>query len=344
MADALRFWEDIELGESVRSAPYEVTREAITAFASGYDPQPFHLDEAVARASLLEGLSASGWHTAAIGMRLYYDCFVRHVASMGAPGVDEVRWLRPVRPGDRLTLEVTITGKRPSGSRPDRGFIAVAFTLSEAAGAGVMTQRFAMMVARRGADFLAMDLPPIDLPPIDLPPVAPIPPADFPAPNLGLTAFFEEVAPGREVALGSQRFTAESIVAFARDFDPQFFHLDADCAGTGPFGELVASGWQTAACWMKHYVAARGRSAAARESAGLPVATGGPSPGFAAMKWLHPVRAGALVHYAVKVVDLRPLARPGWGLVTTESTGRAADGTPVLSFQGRLLWPMRPPA
>src|ERR1700712_5027688 len=107
MAD-LRTFEDIEPGESVRSGPVAVTREAILAFAQIYDPQPFHLDEAAADESLLEGLAASGWHTTAMSMRLFYDGFVRHVASMGAPGIDEARWLRPVRPGDQLSLLLTV--------------------------------------------------------------------------------------------------------------------------------------------------------------------------------------------------------------------------------------------
>jgi acyl dehydratase len=139
-------------------------------------------------------------------------------------------------------------------------------------------------------------------------------------------------------------FTAEAIIAFAKEFDPQYFHTDPERARESHFGGLIASGWQTAALWMKHYIDARARSSALRSSQGMPAAVAGPSPGFANMKWTRPVRAGETINYRMKVTGTRPLARPGWGLLETFNTGVAADETVVFSFEGRILWPIAPEA
>ncbi len=332
MDAGLRFFEDVRAGETARSAPVVVTREAILGFADVYDPQPFHLDEAAARASLLHGLAASGWHTAAIGMRLFFDAWVRHVASMGAPGIDALRWVKPVRPGDQLSALVTVEATRPSGSRADRGFARMLLELRDAGDATVMTQRFSIMLQRRGTrQTLRRPLP--------APPPSAAPPRLSDA-EPALAAFYEDFDVGSEVALGHQLFSPESIVAFAAPYDPQPFHLDAALAAQSHFGGLVASGWQTAACWMKHYVAARGRAAAACAAAGRPAAAGGPSPGFNDLRWIHPVRAGDTVHYGLTLIGKRPVSRPGWGLATVEGTGRTREGTLVFSFSGHILWPM----
>lgn len=118
-----RHFEDFVTGEVALSAPYTVTREEIVAFARQYDPQPFHLDEAAGEASIYEGLIASGWHTCAIAMRLICDLYITDSSSMGSPGVDNVRWLKPVRPGDTLRLRWTVLATKPSRSRPQMGAV-----------------------------------------------------------------------------------------------------------------------------------------------------------------------------------------------------------------------------
>ncbi len=331
---ALLTFEDIEPGLSVRSEPVTLTRESIVAFARTYDPQPFHLDEQAGRESLLGGLAASGWQTSALGMRLLYDGLLCRVASMGSPGVDEVRWPRPVRPGDTLTLEATATGKRGSASRPDRGFVTFALEMKNAANETVMTQRSPVIVQRR--DMASAPPARSGLPPAEGPgSLPPLPPAD-----MLLTAFFDELSIGLSSTFGTQRFTADLITSFATLYDPQYFHLDEEAARTSQFGGLIASGWQTAAFWMKHYIAARQRSGAARAEAGLPAAVGGPSPGLVNMRWLRPVYAGESVTYGLKITGLRRAGRSNWGIVLTENTGHAADGTLVFVFDGRLLWPL----
>ena len=96
------YFEDFPPGDVRESPPRAVTREEIVAFAREFDPQPFHLEENAARRSIYGGLLASGWHTCAIHMRLMWDTFLRDTASLGSPGVDEIRWVKPVRPGDTL--------------------------------------------------------------------------------------------------------------------------------------------------------------------------------------------------------------------------------------------------
>jgi acyl dehydratase len=100
-----------------------LTRDEIVAFARDWDPQPFHLDERAAAGSIYGGLIASGWHTVCVFMRLFADGLLNRSAAMGSPGVDEVRWLRPVRPGDTLDAHIEVLEVRPSRSKPDRGIV-----------------------------------------------------------------------------------------------------------------------------------------------------------------------------------------------------------------------------
>jgi acyl dehydratase len=100
-----------------------VTREAVLAFARQFDPQPFHLDEEAAKASLFGGLSASGWHTCAMAMRMMCDAYLLDSASLGSPGMDQLKWVKPVYPGDTLSVRFTVLDARPMASRPGVGLI-----------------------------------------------------------------------------------------------------------------------------------------------------------------------------------------------------------------------------
>lgn len=118
-----RYFEDFQVGESVELGSTRVTAEEIVAFARQFDPQPFHLDPERAKESLFGGLVASGWHTAALYMRLLADGLLNDTPSLGSPGVDELRWLQPVRPGDTLRARFTVLECRPSRSRPGMGIV-----------------------------------------------------------------------------------------------------------------------------------------------------------------------------------------------------------------------------
>lgn len=116
------YFEDFTIGETVRfPATYHVSKEEIVQFASEFDPQPMHVSEEAGKASILGGLAASGWHTCAIAMRLMSDGYMARAASMGSPGIDEVKWLRPVRPGDTLYMKRTCLKARRLKSRPGLG-------------------------------------------------------------------------------------------------------------------------------------------------------------------------------------------------------------------------------
>ena len=118
-----RFFEDYPVGETASFGEYAITEEEVLTFADRYDPQPFHLDAAAARDSIYGGLIASGWMTASVAMRMMVDHYISPLASMGSPGIDELRWIKPVRPGDRLRMRVTVMDARRSQSRPDRGMV-----------------------------------------------------------------------------------------------------------------------------------------------------------------------------------------------------------------------------
>src|SRR5699024_839340 len=117
------------VGSVYEFGPIEVEESEVIAFASRFDPQAMHIDPAAAAAGPFKGLIASGWHTLSLMMRLMVDNYLSTVAGLASPGVDEVRWVRPVRPGDHLVLRVTVLEARPSRSKPDRGVI---FSLMEA--------------------------------------------------------------------------------------------------------------------------------------------------------------------------------------------------------------------
>ena len=118
-------------------------------FAAEFDPQPMHLDELAARATMMGGLCASGWYACCVLMRMCADAFVLDSSSMGAPGVDEVKWLLPVRPDDEIRLRATVADVRASNSRPDMGFVKFNFELFNAAGQRVMTLTTSLMMGRR---------------------------------------------------------------------------------------------------------------------------------------------------------------------------------------------------
>jgi len=117
------YFEDYVCGAVYQCGSILVEKEEMISFAKRFDPQIFHTDPEAAKQSIYGGLIASGWHTASLTMRLFVDHYLSHVASLGGPGVDEIRWPRPVRPGYILTLRVTVTDAKRSRSKPDRGIL-----------------------------------------------------------------------------------------------------------------------------------------------------------------------------------------------------------------------------
>jgi acyl dehydratase len=131
---SLLHYEDFELGESRDFGRYEVTAEEIKSFAREFDPQPFHLDEKAGRASLLGGLCASGWHTGAMLMRMMVDGYLGRAASLGSPGLDELKWLKPVYPAETLTGRYTVLARRQSTKNPEMGIITMRWEVFSGSG------------------------------------------------------------------------------------------------------------------------------------------------------------------------------------------------------------------
>src|SRR5262249_51701040 len=133
------YLQEFKVGDTFQFAPHTFTRDEIITFGRQYDPQPFHVDEAAASASIYGGLIASGWQTVGVTFRLAVEGLIHRVASMGSPGVDEVRWLKPVRPGDTVTASGEVLEVRPSASKPDRGVIRVRYQAVNQRGETVLT-------------------------------------------------------------------------------------------------------------------------------------------------------------------------------------------------------------
>ncbi len=149
----MKYFEDIEIGAVQRFGSYAVTRAEVIDFASRYDPQPFHLSDEAAAQTHFGRLSASGWHSCAMTMAMLVDNLKANTqAGLGSPGVDELRWLKPVYPGDTLSVETCVIDKRPSKSRPEMGSYRSAVTVFNQHGDVVMTMTSIGLIRTRPAD------------------------------------------------------------------------------------------------------------------------------------------------------------------------------------------------
>ncbi|WP_298020822.1 MaoC family dehydratase [uncultured Parasphingopyxis sp.] len=147
------YFEDLEPGSKQSFGSYKVTREEVIEFASKYDPQPFHLSDEAAKQTYFGRLSASGWHTGSMVMRMLVDNMENNrQAGLGSPGIDELRWLKPVYPGDTLRVETEIVDKTPSKSRPDMGSFRSRLTVFNQDDVAVMTMKSIGLIRRRPTD------------------------------------------------------------------------------------------------------------------------------------------------------------------------------------------------
>lgn len=143
------YWEDLAPGSVRELGSTSVTAEEIKEFAGRFDPQPFHLDEEAGQRSLFGGLCASGWHTCALAMRLTVDHLLKDSSSLGSPGLENLRWLKPVYPGDRLALRHTILESRPLRKRPDTGLVRSRWEMFNQDGVKVLEMEGYGMFGRR---------------------------------------------------------------------------------------------------------------------------------------------------------------------------------------------------
>ncbi len=149
VSGGMEYYEDIEVGDVTEYGSKTVSEAEIVEFAEEFDPQPFHLDDEAARDTIFGGLAASGWHTASICMRLLVDGVLNDQASQGAAGVDELRWKRPVRPGDTLSIAVEVLEKEPHPRDPTRGRMRTELRGYNRDGEEVISWKGLAMIERR---------------------------------------------------------------------------------------------------------------------------------------------------------------------------------------------------
>jgi acyl dehydratase len=331
----LHYLEDFTPGTVIPYGGITIAREPMLAFAREYDAQPMHVDERAAKATMAGELIASGWYTAALNMRMIADHFILDAASMGSPGVSELKWARPVKAGDTLRGLRHILDRRPSLTKPDRGFVNFRFEVLNQRDEVVLEQTNLIMIGRRGsaplADSAAQPFA-VDVP--GLPAFTDISHDTIP--------FFEDLVIGERLELGAVTFTEADIIRFATEFDPQSFHTDVQAARGSIFGGLIASGWQTAGNWMAAMVKNRTGAAVAAMMRGERPARLGPSPGFKNLRWIKPVYAGDAITYHSGITAKRTSAsRPEWGIVHHFNTGTNQKGEVVFSFHGTVFWERR---
>jgi acyl dehydratase len=329
-------FEDFVPGSATPYGGAVVDREEMLAFAREFDAQPMHLSDESARATMAGKLIASGWFTAALNMRMMAEEFILDAASMGSPGVSELKWLRPVEAGDRLRGTRHVIDRRPSLTKPDRGFVNFRFEVLNQRDEPVLEQTNLIMIGRRGSEALedAVAKPFGEGRP-ELP--------EFRDVAMDTLPFYEDLTIGDRIDLGSLHFPEADVIRFARAYDPQFFHVDPAAAKGSIFGGLIASGWHTAAGWMGRMVASRTASAAAAVARGERPARLGPSPGFKHLRWIRPVFAGDSIRYTSAIYEMRTSAsRPDWGIVRHYNTGVNQRGETVFSFIGSVFWERRP--
>ncbi len=329
-------FEDFHEGQQLSYGACEVTREEVIAYAQEFDPQPQHLSEEAAKHTMLGVLCASGWHTAAMTMRMHCDHFMNKATALGAPGIEELKWLKPVLPGDVLTLRGQVGKMRASMSRPEMGLMEMTYEVFNQRDEAVMSQRNFLMMGRRSAQ----PAPARDI--AGAPAAAAAAPQRKPQQNsTAILGYLEDVRIGETLDLGSYEFTRDSVTDFARAFDPQPFHLSDEGAAQSHFGKLAASGWHTSAAFMKCMIATRDALMRDMRERGEPIPPRGPSPGFRDLRWLRPVYPGDVISYSTTPVEKRATSRPGWGLVFSHGVGVNQHGQRVYEYRGSSFRPLR---
>jgi acyl dehydratase len=342
------YFEDLPVGASGECGRRLVTREEIIAFAREFDPQPFHLDDEAAKGTFVGELIASGWQTCAFAMRIMFDGVIHKSSSMGAPGVEEVRWLKPVRPGDELGARWTVLETRLSLSRPEMGLARMRVLLVNQHDEPVYEQLFWAMFGRRHpAPAEAGPVSRAALPKSNHDAAAkdgktPAQRQAAPLPAASQPLFYPDLTVGATHEIGSYLFTPESIIRFAKTYDPQPFHVDPEAAARSHFGGLCASGWHTGAACMRKLIDRRNLIRETLVAKGITPPGMGSSPGFKELVWHRPVYAGDEISFASTLVAKRASSsRPGWGLIFSRNTGVNQKGELVFSVVGSVFMETR---
>jgi acyl dehydratase len=274
-------------------------------------------------------------------MRMLADDVLANATSLGSPGIDEVKWMKPVRPGDTLSARLVCREKRALGSRPEVGLAKLMIEMLNGAGETVMSWDSMQLLKVRSPGSAA---PSGTGATSSTPRAVSLWAMAGTAPDRS-SNYFEDRQIGEIYSLGSHTFSRDEIMEFAARFDPQPFHLDDEAASRSLFGRLSASGWHTTAIWIRQFVRYRQDIERDMRARGLVPAQYGPSPGFRNLRWLKPVYPGDTIEFRGRVdtkLDWR--SRPDRGLIETENQGRNQHGDLVFALRGRILAEKHSPA
>ncbi len=314
-------WEDFAPGQVFPLGRHEMARDQIVEFATRYDPQAFHLDEEAGRQSLLRGQAASGWHTCAALMRMLGEGLLARSRYRGLQAVDEIKWRRPVRPGDVLTGRAACIGRNIGSAGPGLGSVGFHCEALDAGGEPVMSWHAHLVFERRSSGATAPATVNLDRHSTVVR-----------NPGNHRIKFFEDLDCGDEIELGPYRFATDEALAFRRDFDN--LHPHPLAAGD----RLAVSNWQVLGGWMNRLVAHYERAGAELRAMSLPVPRLGPSPGLRSLRWQRPVYAEDVVAFTCWAERKSQLpAVPGWGLLLAGGEGRNQSGELVVRFVAQLL-------
>jgi acyl dehydratase len=317
VSDILTF-EDFPVGKSFEFGRYEISAAQIDSYAAAFDCQPAR----GANGGSAVRPTASPLQLCAILMRLNFDGWMSGTAALGAPGVDEVLWLQPARAGQVLLGRASVLKARISQSKPELGFVQFRHELIDDLGRLVMAQTNYVMFARRDYADRGSDRPTQKK--------TSEPVANTPAASSAMPKIWTDKVLGERIGIGATEFSRESIMTFARVYDPQSFHVDEVAAKSGPFGALAASGWHTASAWMNAYVQACHCSGA------VP----GQLVSIADLRWLRPVYASDTIAWDFTMVAISSDDAAG-AIMTSRNAGTNQDGVTVFEFSAKMAMPVR---
>jgi acyl dehydratase len=328
---SLLTFEDFRPGETRIYGDYLIDEAELLAFSAAYDPQPFHLDAEAAKHTILGGLAASGWQVCSALMRMMIDSWLGESSVLAGIGIEDNRWLAPVRAGDRLTAHTTTLEKKDLRSRPGAGIVKVQTSLRNQDGREVMTQIISNLLGRR----TPLAEPSAGAPRRPAPKAQDAAPERIDDPLGAMPDDFARVRVGAFAELGETLFTADSIRDYALKYDPAPFHIDEEAGKSHMLGAMSAAGLHTASCWMSHFIATR-RRLAGGELAGRA------SPGFRDMLWRRPVLLGDRIAFSTEVIAKRETSRSGVGLITSRNRGVNQRGELVIEFVASVFAPIEP--
>ena len=318
----------------LRLEPRRIDRDSIIAFANAFDPQPAHIDERAAQATPLHGLSASGWHTCTLIAEDLLGALAKKTHCLGITGIDDLRWLKPVRPGDDLSCEVRWGPSTRCSCDP---------ALVRCHAEVEARNQFGETVVRWSCQLLLREPTRTWRSTVHMP--WPLCEARRPRPTKvtsrrgdHLIKYFEDVWCGEEIALGTYTFDSSNVSMFE-----EIVAGNGDCivreAGSGKY----VSDWHVVAAWMSLIVAYYKRRAAQLAAAGCPVPTLGPATGVRWLRWHTPVSVGDQISFRSWAEHkVSAVSRGRWGLLVAGAEGRNQHGEVVVSFYPQFLLERRP--